>query len=363
LRLTEWLLFSCPGRLDEQSCMIICRGIMFHVLPFLLLPWLASAAAQADDPVRVDTVRLEAIASYPERSAPATVVSLNDTTITSEVSATVTALPVRVGDVVEPGRVLARLDCTDYLHAQREALASLESLDARIELARKRLERTRLLTERQSLSEDALDERIADLAVFQAERKAAAAGLDSARLNVERCKVTSPYQAVVTERISSVGEYVSTGTPLLRIMDIFDIELSAQVPVDEIVQIERTDEIYFEYAGYRYPVTVRTILPAINSLTRNREVRLLFSRDKALAGAAGKLIWVDQRPHIPANLLVSRGDSLGIFVATERKAVFVPLAGARTGRSTPVSLPPQTRLIVEGHRALEDGDAVRENSQ
>ncbi len=333
------------------------------VLPFLISLWSVVSVTPASEPVPVQTARLGEIASYPERSASARVISLNETTVSAEVAARVVELPVRVGDIVDANDSLARLDCADYRFAERQALANLESLDVRIELATKRLERTRALVMQQSLSEEALDERISELAVLQSERKAAVAGHERARLNISRCNIISPFHALVLERISAVGEYVTTGTALLRVMDISDIEVSAQVPNDDIVQINKTSTLFFEYAGRRYSLAVRAILPVINTLTRNREVRLLFNHEPALTGAAGKLIWVDPRPHVPATLLVRRGNSLGIFIDNGGTASFVPLTGAQTGRSTPVELPDSVYLIIDGHLSLEDGMVIRVNSR
>ena len=47
-----------------------------------------------------------------------------------------------VGDIVAPGGLLVALDCSDYELSVREHQARLESIQARIELAKKRLART-----------------------------------------------------------------------------------------------------------------------------------------------------------------------------------------------------------------------------
>ena len=106
------------------------------LLCFVLLPGGVTAAEPA-----VQLAPLSAIAVYPERQAPATVVSLNDTTIASEIAARINAIPVRVGDQVAAGEVLVRLDCRDYVLARSQAAARLDSLGERIALAEKRLQR------------------------------------------------------------------------------------------------------------------------------------------------------------------------------------------------------------------------------
>jgi len=307
----------------------------------------------------VSTALLGEIASYPERSAPATVVSLNAAIISAEIPARIIQLPVRVGDIVEAGSTLAILDCTDYELAQRRTLANVDALAARLELARKRLQRTRTLRAQDTVAEEALDERASELAIIEAEFSAAQASTDVSANNISRCHIISPYSALVTERISAVGEFASAGTPLIGILDISDIEISAQVSVDDGSQIESAAEIFFTYSDRRYPVRLRTVLPAVNSDTRNQEVRLVFANDRAVTGAAGRLAWNDPRPHIPANLLVDRDGQLGVFIYTNGRVIFQPVEGAQSGRSSPVNLPEETYLVTEGQYSLQDNTQVQ----
>ena len=141
-------------------------------------------------------------------------------------------------------------------------------------------------------------------------------------------------------------------------MDIEQLEISAQVPNRDIEQVEQAEEIYFEDTAKRYAVKLRTVTPAVNTRTRNREVRLLFSNAPALPGAAGKLIWRDRQPHISAKLLVRRNNDFGIFINNSGKARFHIIPGAQQGRTTPIDLLPDTVIVTEGHYRLEDGQPV-----
>ena len=306
----------------------------------------------------VSTARLADIALYPERSAPATVVSLNRSVISARISARVESLPVRVGEVVAQGQLLAELDCRDYALATEEAEARLDTLKARIGLAERQLERTRALKLRQSAAEELLDEREAALAVLVGERRAARAGLERARLQRARCRVKSPFRALISRRLGAVGQTTAGGTALLEIIDLGRLELSAQVFNLDAGQIQDADALYFEHAARRYPLRLSRVSPAIDSATRNREARLLFVSDPALPGAAGKLIWRDPRPHIPAEYLVRRGGALGVFAVENGAARFIALPAARSGRASPTTLAPTTRIVVTGQFALRQGERV-----
>ena len=320
----------------------------------VLLPLVAGA----QNTVAVKTARIKDVAIYLWNSAPATVVSLNDTSVPAQIKARIDEISVKVGEVVETGTVLVRLDCTDYRIAEQQAEADIGALEARILLAERRLERTRKLERQQTASEELLDQREADLAVLQAQLRGALAQLENAKIKVSRCTIRSPYRAVVTARLAAVGEFADLGTRLLEIKDLEQLEISAQVPTLDTGAVEQAGEIYFEDTARRYPVTLRTVTPAVNTQTRNREVRLLFSNEPALPGAAGKLVWRDNQPHVSAKLLVRRGNDFGIFINNTGKARFHVIPGAQQGRTTPVDLPLDTVVITEGQYRLENGQPI-----
>ncbi|MBL1142729.1 MAG: efflux RND transporter periplasmic adaptor subunit [Proteobacteria bacterium] len=323
-------------------------------LPVLLI----SNNVLAENKITVNMATIADVAIYPERSAPATVISLNESTISARITAQVEELPVRVGDIVEAGSTLAKLDCSDYKLASRESRSRIEALNAQIELAKRRLERTKKLTLKQSISEEILDERESDLAVLNADIRGAKADLEMAIVNESRCIVSSPFRALVVERSSAVGQFTNIGTALVKIMDIEQLELSAQAFTQDTEQISNSNDLVFEHAGKRYPVELRTVIPAINTETRNREVRLLFKNGTALPGAAGKLLWRDTRAHIPGEFLVRRNGELGVFSIKNNVAHFISIPTAQAGRASPTTLPIETPLVIEGHFSLKEADNV-----
>ena len=306
----------------------------------------------------VKVAKLRDIAVYHWKSAPATVVSMNNTAVATQIKARVDEIAVKVGEIVEPGSVLVRLDCTDYRIAVQQVKTDIAALQARIRLAERRLERTRKLEQQQSVSAELLDQREADLAVLHAQHQGARSALERARINESRCIIKSPYRAVVTERIAAVGEFADVGARLLEIIDIESLEISAQVPALDIEEVEQAGEMYFEDTAQRYAVTLRTVTPAVNTRTRNREVRLLFSAAPALPGAAGKLVWRDVQPHISSRMLVRRGNDFGIFINNDGTARFHIIANAQQGRAAPLELPLDTVVVTEGQYSLEDGQPV-----
>jgi len=295
---------------------------------------------------------------HPRHSAPATTVSLNQSRISAEITARVAAIPVLVGDTVAHGDVLVELECADYTLAARRSEAALQGEAARLTLAEKQLGRARKLAKQKNMSVETLNQRETDLETARASLAAAEAALERAALDVSRCLVTAPFDGVILERIVGVGARADTGAHMVRMLDSATLEVSAQVPVQRVASLQVAGELWFEAEDGKYPLHLRTVTPAVDTLARSREVRLLFSGEAALPGTPGRLVWSVSAAHLPASLIVRRGGRLGIMVSNDSHARFVPIEGALEGRPVPVDLPPSTRITVDGRFGVQDGDML-----
>lgn len=299
------------------------------------------------------------LAIYPEREAFASVLSLNDSRIAAEISARIVEIPVEVGQVVERGAVLVRLDPADFELAVQQAEAALEAVRARAVLARSQLERARALMQQGFISSEALNQREAEARAAAADASAGEAALARARRGLAKSVVRAPFRAIVRERLASVGEIASPGTQLLRVLDASRIEVSAQVSSDDAAELPRVKQIAFvDQAATRYALKLIRVVPALDPRERSQEARLRFTGEPALPGAAGRVLWKTQRAHVPAAFVLRRDGQLGVFVAENGKARFVALPEAQEGRPAALDLPAQTRIVTEGRLQLRAGDAI-----
>lgn len=339
------------------------RGVRGWITESLLLGAVMSLAstAQAQDgtePVLVRTQPLSAVAVYPQRSVPATVVSLNDSQISAEISAPIAQVHVLVGDVVSQGDVLVSLDCRDYQLGLRLANAEVARARSSTELARKQHERSQSLSGRQQISEELLDQRQTELALARQDLALAQTRVEQAQLDVERCRLRAPFAGVITERLAHVGQLAATGTALLRLLDNTELEVSAQVPVDGVAALSASTDIWLQANGSRHRLSLRAITPVIDPKARSVEARFVFEEERALPGTAGRVVWQASELHVPAEFVVQRGNSLGVFIAETDRARFAALPQAQEGRPAPTDLPPATLIIDEGRYSLIDGSRI-----
>ncbi|MBE0623397.1 MAG: efflux RND transporter periplasmic adaptor subunit [Burkholderiales bacterium] len=333
------------------------RAFFLSLAAALALP----AYAQADSLAAATTVvtkPLSQVAIYPERVASAQTVSLNESRIAAEISGRIEAIPVRVGERLARGAVLARIECRDHELARERANSALVAAQARLSLAVQQLARARELSTRGFISKEALTSRETEVQVFRADAEQARAQLDTAARSVGKCTVRSPFAAIVRERLGQVGELAAPGSPLVALSDAERVEVSAQLQLQDAESLSKAPVLRFAAFGGAKELALLRISPAINPQARTVEARLSFKGEPAAAGASGSVSWQDTRPHIPAEFVVRREGRLGVFVDEGGVARFHPLGEAQEGRPAQTGLPLGMRIVVSGQLALRDGQPL-----
>jgi RND family efflux transporter MFP subunit len=322
-----------------------------------LILLLFSQQIQAD-PIPVRISPLSDLLRQPEYSAPASVTPLNAPSLAAQISAQIDSIPVRVGDRVEEGDLVARLDCRYHESILAAARAGLQRIDAQLAFARAQLQRAKNLKSNRNISEELLDQRNSELLSTEAQDLSQRQQIRQAEIDVQRCRVTAPFEAVVTERLAQEGGLANSGTPLVKLLQLDKLEVSAELRGSEAESLRQADSILFRYAGKDHPLRLRHILPQIDTRTRTQQARLIFLKDPAPAGAAGRLIWQGPKEQLAADYLVRRDGRLGVFLAYENSAHFHPLPQAQEGQPALLQLKPSLRLITEGRQRLQHGDSL-----
>jgi len=332
---------------------------MRRILPFLALVALPALAQQPAQPPMVGAKGFKEVALHPLREAPAAAVSLNESRLSAEVSATVKEVAFDVGQVAPKGAVLIRLETRDYELGVARAQAALESSRARARLAEQQLNRARELAKQNFYSAEALTQKETESAVQQAQVKLDEAQLAQARRNLEKCTLRAPFQAIVRSRQAQVGELAAPGTPLLTLSEATRVEVAAQVPPRDVDSLKGAAEVRFAGSGGEFKVKLLRVSPAISREARTVDVRLAFSGQPAAPGADGRILWNDPVPHLPAELVSKRGAAFGVFVLEGATARFLPLPGAQEGRPVAAAMLADKTIVTEGRHGLADGQAVQ----
>lgn len=327
------------------------------MIALLLLPSFGLVASEA---IPVTTKKLQDVLFYPVRDAPATTLSLNDTRVSSELKGILKGIAVRVGDKVKQGDIVASLDCEDYQIAVTQVKASLTAERAKLKFDRSRLKKVTQLSKKKNISTEEVERRTSNAAISAADVEGFKASLNAAERAVAKCSIRAPFDAVVISKMANLGDYLIPGSPVLRLLDRDNVEVSAKVQEQDLELLEHAKSIAFIANEKRYALSLRAILPLMESRIRSYEVRLEFAADKAYPGSAGRTEWLTPSAHVPSELLVRR-KGLGVFLVVNGRAKFLPIVGAKVGQPAVLTetLAKDSAIVVNGRFKINDGDVVR----
>jgi RND family efflux transporter MFP subunit len=336
-----------------------------HFLPQVFVVALCLGSAFLSRPAlaqELQTARLDSVWVLPERSAAAQVLARNESRLAAEVSGRIERWSADVGDRVARGDVLARIDPTDYQLAMERARAQQQAAQARLELATTQLQRAKDLVNQGFFSQEALTQRETEVALYQAEVTAATSQWRTAQRQLEKTMLRAPFAGTVLQRQAQVGETVAVGTLLYVLAQSGPVDIQASVSPADVPGLRRASRIEFvpQMGGAPQAVDLLRITDTLQASSRTQTARLKpIGEADWPSGSTGTIRWQDPTPHIPATLMVRRQGSLGVFVQEGGVARFAPLPNAQEGRAAPTQLRPDTRIVVQGQAALNEGQPLR----
>ena len=313
---------------------------------FLVTLLLTSVVVNAES---MQSQALSDLVFYPQRSAPAEVVAKHDSLLTVEVKGVVDALMVDVGDQVERGAPLLRLNDYDYRQAVKQSEATLQGIAARIELAQYQLEQAQRLAKQQNISDELQRQRRAELKGLKAERLLQQSHLAVAKNNLEKSVLRAPFDGVVVERQAQLGQLANPGGGLFRLVSVTGQQVAADLSHDDAEQLQHALDLKFQFNGRLFKLGVDSVISVVHNQQRTRKARLDFVGEVAPVGGSGRLVWQDLRPYLPAKYLVRRDGQLGVMAMNEQnEPSFLSLPQAQEGRAVIVEqLSLDTQILLD----------------
>ena len=311
----------------------------------------AAAAAQATAPA-VPTVAVQSGAAVAGFELDGSLQPVRQSTVAAQVPGVVVQLPVRAGDRVSAGQVLARID-------EREAAAGVARSDAAVaqaeaELANARLnaERTRSLRQQNFVSQAALDQAETQLKAAEAAVAQARAGRTQATLARGFTAVTAPFAGVVLETHLEAGDLATPGRPIATVYAPGALRAVVQVPSTRMALARSAQRVEVQLPGaddWVSPVKT-TVLPVADAVSQTVEWRLDLSSEVSAIHRPGATVRVRfagadaqaaargaAAPTLPASAVLRRGELTAVYVAQgERFVLRAVRTGAPLGDRVPV---------------------------
>lgn len=254
-------------------------------------------------------------------AAEAYVEAVKQSTVSAQISGRVVEVLFDVGDYVNKGDVIARIDEREVTQSFAGSQAQAAQAQATLVNAKANYERHRQLFARKFVSQAALDNALAQYKAAQAAAAAAGAGAGVAETTKGYATIVAPYSGVVAARLVEVGEMASPGKPLMTGFDPKDLRVVASIPQYKIDEVRHALRATVEFPAQRKWVqaTSITLLPVADARTHTTRVRLnlpedlrgvypgLFARAYFTVGKAKKLL-------VPQAAVVRRSEVTGVYV-------------------------------------------------
>jgi len=345
--------------------MAYCTPYSYLYLAIISCSLLTSTSVLAEvtdiAPTRITTVSVQSLVFFPSRNAPASTQAINHSKVPAQIGALVQSISVRVGDKVNQGQQLALLDCRDVTLNVSAQQAQLLQLKTNYQFQKRQLKRGNNLAKRKTIGEVELDKINTGVLTARAQLSAQKSQLDQALLNKGRCQIRAPFDGMVSKRLANVGEMIDKGRPVIELIELNNVEVTANVALGDTQSYNQAKSFYFESSAQQYPLVNRILLPLVLDKTRSRQARLNFSAIAAMPGLTGRLFWLSATPHLPAHILQLRNGSYGVFVVVNDQVKFIAIETAQEGRPIPIVDGEQWSdypLVIDGRHGLVDGQKV-----
>lgn len=328
-------------------------------------------AEQAAEPVAL-TVAVAAAVRRPVTSrllASGSVSAWRELAIGSEASGLAVAeIAVEENQTVKRGDMLVRLNDAALRAQIAEQDALVDEVAATLESARTELERAEKLAVTRAISQQTVDERGTTVKTAQARLTAARAVRAQLEVALARTRILAPEDGLIVKRSVSLGQVVSTGTELVRMIQNSRLQVEASVAEGDLVSIQPGDDVrVVDPAGRALAASVREIAPSVDPASRLGSVRIDLPAATGLRPGMFVRVEIDAAPQmalsVPREALVWRNAGAGVFVVGpgERVALTPIVTGRQMDGSVEVvsGLAGGEKVVSDGAGFLNDGDRVQ----
>lgn len=359
------LIVDALGRVMRKKTIVV--AFVIFVLIVCVVYW--TSASKPSNSMQIKPVAVR-VASVTQQNVPvivksyADLYSQNNADLKSEVIGTVETISYKEGQVVPKGKLLLKLNSD----VQK---ATLDAALAEAKLSEIEYERAKTLRSKGVESQQALD-------LAEATYAAKNANVASAKAALDKTEIKAPFQGVLGDKTLSVGDFVTSGTLLVSIVDINNLKVKYFIPEHHLNYIHIGQQVAFitpAYPNEHFYGKVDFVSPTVDSATRNIKVeaRLANQEGRLLPGLSGLVIHslTEQSNSltIPEQSIMATLEGSQVFKLVPNveataapytaKQIIVDVGTRKDGYAQILSgLTPNDLVVTEGHQKLRDGMPV-----
>ncbi len=283
---------------------------------------------------------------------------------------------VDIGAPIKAGQVLAEIEAPDLDQQLMQARAGLASAEAAEALAEVTARRWQALTGSNAVSQQSIEEKVADHRVKQAQTKAARANVDRLQTMAGFKQILAPFDGVVTARNTDLGALINadsgSGMPLFVVADVRKLRLYVNVPQSFVPGVKPGTKARItvpEYPARVFAATVEASAQAVDPASGTTRMQLVVDNaaGELMPGAFANVRLDLPQPtdvlSVPASALIFGQDGLRVAtVDAQNRVVLKTVVVARDlGRVVEMAsgLAASDRIIETPPDGITDGTVVR----
>ena len=249
-----------------------------------------------------------------------TVFPLRESIVAGEVEGLVVEFPVKRGDYVKRGQVLAKLRTTSLE-------IRLKGAKADEHLARIKYQRAKELYEGKTISHQELDE-------FETKLVAQEAGVEGVEDEIGKCTIEAPFDGRITEESTEIGQWLKKGDSVISMLQLDSVKVRVPVPEKYIQGLNVGDESEVSFpalGGIARTGHIIHIVPQADKRARTFPVYIkIDNSDEAIksgmfAEATFEMGALLSTTMILKEGIVRRGGGEFVYLAVDGKVTEVPV--------------------------------------
>ncbi|WP_445452960.1 efflux RND transporter periplasmic adaptor subunit [Flavobacterium sp. 25HG05S-40] len=247
----------------------ILVGVVVGLILLLVTLKSKGVIGSNDNSTEVETAKVDEITIIETVSATGKIQPEIEVKISSEVSGEIIALPIKEGQVVKKGDLLVKINPDLYTSGYNRTIsnlsgskAGLSQADATFKEAKASYDRSKTLFDKGIISKSDWDKAIAAFEGAKASKESAYYNVQSANATVKEAKdnlgrttIYAPADGTISSLGVELGERVlgtqqMTGTEILRVANLNNMEVEVDVNENDIVKISIGDSTKIQVDAY-----------------------------------------------------------------------------------------------------------------
>lgn len=228
-------------------------------------------------PKAVSTQLVAKVSKQPTLALTGTVEAVQEAVVSARVAGRVVGITVENGDAVAAGQILVQVDDSDYQNALAVSQAALAKAEANLALVQDNYSRQEVLFDSSAISASDFEGVKASLAAAKADVSSAEAAVDNARMALQNTSIGAPIDGVATDCNVKIGQFLSPGAPLLKVLDISSVHAVVNVEQGDLAVVKpgQAARVTADAYGSRlFNGTVDLINPVAVASTRVFETKI-----------------------------------------------------------------------------------------